>query len=257
MAGRGGDLVAIGVAARAVYDDGEHEGGKAAGKLEGWCGGATITPTVGVALAVRCEEAVRQLAASDRYQANAIVARAEVLADRPGRSLPGGEPTAAFRIQPAYRHRGRCTPRRSWPEWTMGPSEQRRLSANRWRTSERRSLPSTRTPRAACPGAPPEGTAGDGGPADHVAGVLRQSRPAAQPPPSRRLQPGMRQRARGSTGPVASCGVVTVTRTWPPPTETSSTGWWPAAAPRTVDSPSYWHRGQPLPQAPTYSHRAA
>jgi hypothetical protein len=79
-AGRGGDLVAIGVSARAVFGQGKHEGGKAAGKLEEWCGGATITPAVGAALAGRCEETVRQLTASDRYQANAIVARAQVLA---------------------------------------------------------------------------------------------------------------------------------------------------------------------------------
>lgn len=91
-AGRGGDLVAIGVAARAVYDDGGHEGGKAAGKLEGWCGGATITPTVGAALAMRCEEVVRQLAASDRYQANAIVARAQVLATELAVPYPEASP---------------------------------------------------------------------------------------------------------------------------------------------------------------------
>jgi hypothetical protein len=79
-AGRGADLVAMGLAARAIYGDGGYEGGKAAGKLEEWCGGGAITPTVGAALAKRCEETVQQLAAIDRYQANAILARAEVLA---------------------------------------------------------------------------------------------------------------------------------------------------------------------------------
>jgi hypothetical protein len=80
-AGRGADLVALGVAARAIYGDGGFEAGKAAGKLEEWCGGAIITPTAGSALAGRCEEAVQQMATADRDQANAIVARAEALAE--------------------------------------------------------------------------------------------------------------------------------------------------------------------------------
>jgi hypothetical protein len=79
-AGRGGELVALGVTARAIYGDGEFEGGKAAGKLEERCGGATITPTLGSALAQRCEEAVQRAAVVDRDQVNAIVAQAETLA---------------------------------------------------------------------------------------------------------------------------------------------------------------------------------
>jgi PglZ domain len=79
-AGRGADLVALGVAARAIYGDGGFEGGKAAGKLEEWCGGAVITPTVGAALAGRCEETVQRMAVANRDQVNAIVARAEALA---------------------------------------------------------------------------------------------------------------------------------------------------------------------------------
>ena len=62
-------------------------------------------------------------------------------------------------------------------------------------------------------GASPEGTAGDGGPAGHLAGILCGTiRTTAQPPHSRRHRPGMRRKVRGSTGPVASCGVVTAMR---------------------------------------------
>src|SRR4051794_7881270 len=37
-AGRGSELVPIGLVARAVYGDGEHDGGRAGGRLEARCG---------------------------------------------------------------------------------------------------------------------------------------------------------------------------------------------------------------------------
>jgi hypothetical protein len=81
-AGRGADLLALGLAARAVYGpDGELEGGKAAGKLEALCANHVITPAAGAALAERCEETVRTLLMNDLDRANAVVARAEGLAE--------------------------------------------------------------------------------------------------------------------------------------------------------------------------------
>jgi len=80
-AGHGRALLALGLAARAVYGHGEYEGGKAAGKLEAICGNHAITAAVGEALAQRCEETVQKLVVSDRDRANGIVAQAAVLAD--------------------------------------------------------------------------------------------------------------------------------------------------------------------------------
>ena len=96
-AGRGDELLAIGVAARAVYGRGEHEGGRAAGRLEALCGGTHIDPLVGAALAERCEEAVDRLFDEDRDRANLVIAAAssvarDVEADRAeaSRLLPEG-----------------------------------------------------------------------------------------------------------------------------------------------------------------------
>jgi len=79
-AGHGSDLLAIGLAARAVYGQGEHDGGRAAGRLEARCGGQAIEPTAGAALADRCEEAVEALLVTDLDRANAIIAEAAALA---------------------------------------------------------------------------------------------------------------------------------------------------------------------------------
>lgn len=81
-AGQGGDLLAIGLAARSVYGTGEYDGGKAAGKLESLCGIDSLQPSVGAALAQRCEERVRALLAGDLDRANEIIARAAALADK-------------------------------------------------------------------------------------------------------------------------------------------------------------------------------
>lgn len=96
-AGRGDELLAIGLAARAVYGHGEYDGGRAAGRLEARCGGTRIDPLVGAALAERCEEAVDRLFDEDRDRANLVVAAAssvarEVEADHPeaSRLLPEG-----------------------------------------------------------------------------------------------------------------------------------------------------------------------
>ncbi len=96
-AGHGADLLAIGVAARAVYGDGRHDGGAAAGRLEARAGGRPIDPSVGAALAQRCEEAVDRLLADDRDRANDVIAAAAAIAaaiDAPypeaSRLLPSG-----------------------------------------------------------------------------------------------------------------------------------------------------------------------
>lgn len=78
-AGRGDQLLAIGIAARAVYGRGDHDGGRAAGRLEALCGGTHIDPLVGAALAERCEEAVDRLVDEDRDRANVVIAAASAV----------------------------------------------------------------------------------------------------------------------------------------------------------------------------------
>jgi len=80
-AGLGDDLVAIGIAARSIYGDGGHDGGKDAGRLEERCGAGAISPAVGVALATRCEDTLAHLFATDRNRANVLLARAAALAE--------------------------------------------------------------------------------------------------------------------------------------------------------------------------------
>jgi hypothetical protein len=81
-AGHGEDLLAIGLAARSVYGDGYHDGGKAAGKLEALCVIDSLQPSVGAALAQRCEERVRTVLLGDLDRANEIMARASALSDK-------------------------------------------------------------------------------------------------------------------------------------------------------------------------------
>lgn len=78
----GEDLIPIGIAARAIYGHGEQDGGKAAGRLEERCRVGAIPPTIGAALAARCEEMLSNLFATDRNRANILRARAGVLADQ-------------------------------------------------------------------------------------------------------------------------------------------------------------------------------
>lgn len=78
-AGHGADLLAMGLAARAVYGDGSQDGGRAAGRLESRCGADAIDPPVGAALAERCEERVTWLLDADHDRANAVIAAASAL----------------------------------------------------------------------------------------------------------------------------------------------------------------------------------
>ena len=78
-AGHGDDLLAMGLAARAVYGDGSQDGGRAAGRLESRCGADAIDPPVGAALAERCEERVTWLLDADHDRANAVIAAASAL----------------------------------------------------------------------------------------------------------------------------------------------------------------------------------
>lgn len=78
-AGHGDDLLAVGLAARAVYGSGSEDGGRAAGRLEARCGANAIDPPVGAALAERCEERVAWLLDADHDRANAVVAAASAL----------------------------------------------------------------------------------------------------------------------------------------------------------------------------------
>lgn len=78
--GHGADLVAAGVAARAVYGQGEHDGGRPAGRLEARLGIAAIEPTTAAALATRCEEALGELARTDTDRAGQVLATAAALA---------------------------------------------------------------------------------------------------------------------------------------------------------------------------------
>lgn len=96
-AGQGDGLLAIGLVARAVFGDGDLDGGRAAGRLEARCGGSRIEPAVGAALAQRCEEVVGRLLEADRDRAGDLLADAARLADEieaphPERSrlLPAG-----------------------------------------------------------------------------------------------------------------------------------------------------------------------
>ena len=80
--GHGDELVATGIAARAVYGvAGELDGGRAAGRLEARHGDHRIDPRVGAALAQRCEEVVARLVADDVDRANAVLAHAADMAD--------------------------------------------------------------------------------------------------------------------------------------------------------------------------------
>ena len=90
-AGLGNDLVAIGIAARAIYGTDGHDGGKDAGRLQERCGGGAISGSIGVALATRCEETLANLFATDRNRANVLRARAEALAE----DLEVSEPEAS------------------------------------------------------------------------------------------------------------------------------------------------------------------
>ena len=78
--GHGADLLAVGVAARAVYGQGEHDGGRPAGRLEARLGIAAIEPTTAAALATRCEEALGELARTDTDRAGQVLAIATALA---------------------------------------------------------------------------------------------------------------------------------------------------------------------------------
>lgn len=82
--GWGSELLTIGIAARAVYGVGDHDGGKAAGHLEARCGNVSIQAGVGAMLAQRAEDVVAQLDRSDRDRANVVVAEAAALAARIG-----------------------------------------------------------------------------------------------------------------------------------------------------------------------------
>lgn len=88
--GHAGELVALGVAARAVYGTGERNGGRAAGRLEARYGDQHIEPQVGAALAQRCEELLDRLARDDVDRANAVLAQAAELAARIGAENPEG-----------------------------------------------------------------------------------------------------------------------------------------------------------------------
>ena len=79
-AGHGADLLAIGLVARAVYGNGDLDGGRAAGRLEARCDNHVIPPAVGAALATRAEEVVSRLIERDRDRANVIIAAASTLA---------------------------------------------------------------------------------------------------------------------------------------------------------------------------------
>lgn len=85
---RGGELLSLGLAARAVYGHGEHDGGRPAGRLEARIDGGAIAPATGAALAGRCEEAVAELARSDRDRANEVLADANELAADLGADTP-------------------------------------------------------------------------------------------------------------------------------------------------------------------------
>lgn len=78
--GHGPQLLAIGLAARAVYGDGSADGGKAAGKFEAYCGIDTIDAYVALSLAARCEDAVRQVRTRDLDRANQVTALGDQLA---------------------------------------------------------------------------------------------------------------------------------------------------------------------------------
>lgn len=80
QSGRGPQLLAIGLAARAVYGDGSSDGGKAAGKFEAYCGIDTIDAYVALTLAARCEDAVWQIRTRDVDRANQITALGDQLA---------------------------------------------------------------------------------------------------------------------------------------------------------------------------------
>lgn len=80
--GQGADLLAIGLAARAVYGVGDHDGGKAAGHLEARCANVAISPAVGAALARRSEEVVAGLFSAERDRANVVLAEGADLATR-------------------------------------------------------------------------------------------------------------------------------------------------------------------------------
>lgn len=78
-AGKAAEILALGVAARAVYGNGDFDGGPAAGHLEARCG-MQIPPLVAAAFATRCEEVVRGLFDTNVDRANTLVAEAAALA---------------------------------------------------------------------------------------------------------------------------------------------------------------------------------
>jgi hypothetical protein len=80
QAGHGSELLAISLAARAVYGDGDLDGGSAAGRLEARCANHVIAPTVGAGLASRAEDVVSRLIVTDRDRANEIIAAGSALA---------------------------------------------------------------------------------------------------------------------------------------------------------------------------------
>jgi len=86
--GQGDDLLTIGLAARAVYGSGDHDGGKAAGHLESRCGNVAISAAVGAALARGAEEVAARLDASDRDRRNVVLAESAALAGKIGAEHP-------------------------------------------------------------------------------------------------------------------------------------------------------------------------
>lgn len=86
--GHGPDLVAVGLAARAVYGHGEHDGGRPAGHFEARLGIAEIEPATAAALATRGEEALDALAGFDADRAHTVLASAATLAADVGADHP-------------------------------------------------------------------------------------------------------------------------------------------------------------------------
>ncbi len=79
-AGRGAELIPLGIAARAVFGDGDVPLGVAVGRFEARCGDLHIDPLVGIALAVHAESLVQELFVSNVVEANRLVAEAESIA---------------------------------------------------------------------------------------------------------------------------------------------------------------------------------